>query len=137
MQSITEAFALIDSWEQRFDLVSDLGRGLSPPRDAERVDANLVSGCETRTWLTGTLTPSGGIEYRADAESPLVRGLVALLLLPYQGKTPQEVLEIDPAEVFGPLHLEDGLSAKRRAGVEAFLARVRGIAKACEPAGTV
>ena len=75
--------------------------------------------------------------YRADAESPLVRGLVALLLLPYQGKTPREVLDVDPAEVFGPLHLEDGLSAKRRAGMLAFLDRVRRIARSWEPAGTI
>jgi cysteine desulfuration protein SufE len=132
MQTVTEAFALLDSWEQRFELIAEMGKQLIPPEDAERSDINLVPGCETRTWLTGTLDPVGGMEYRADAESPLVRGLVALLLLPYQGKTPREVLDIDPAEVFGSLRLENGLSAKRRAGMEAFLGRLRRIARACQ-----
>jgi cysteine desulfuration protein SufE len=140
MQTITEAFELIDSWEERFEMVSDLGHQLLPIADSERIDANRVPGCETKTWLTGSLLTGDGplapdtIEFRADAETPLVRGLVALLLMPYQGRTPQEVLETDPNAVFGPLHLEEALSAKRRAGMEAFIDRVRRIAKRLETA---
>jgi len=49
--------------------------------------------------------------------------------MPFQGKTPEEVLETDPARVLGPLHLDQALSAKRQAGMEAFLDRVRRIAR--------
>lgn len=131
MQSLTEAFELIDNWEGRFELISDLGKDLIPITELERIDDNLVPGCDTRTWLTGSLKfgePSV-LEYRADAETPLVRGLVAVLLMPFAGKTPEEVLETDPARVFGPLHLEEALSAKRQAGMEAFLDRVKRIAR--------
>ena len=131
IQSLTEAFELIDTWEGRFELISDLGRELIPIAESERVDDNLVPGCDTRTWLTGSLVSGepSVLEYRADAETPLVRGLVAVLLMPFQGKTPEEVLETDPARVLGPLHLDQALSAKRQAGMEAFLDRVRRIAR--------
>ncbi len=135
MQTVTEAFDLIDSWEERFEIVADLGRQLTPIAESERIDANRVPGCETKTWLTGSLRPGATpsapdtIEFRADAETPLVRGLVALLLMPFQGHTPREVLETDPNAIFAPLHLEEALSAKRRAGMEAFIDRVRRIAR--------
>lgn len=130
MQSIFDAFELLQSWEERFDMVADLGRELLPIDESERTDENLVRGCDTRTWLTGRLT--GGdqpvMEYHADAEGPLVRGLVALLLMPFQGKAPDEIIAYDPAPYIAKLGLEEALSMKRRAGMHTFLARVRQIA---------
>ena len=122
MKTVTEAFDLIDSWEERFEIVADLGRQLTPIAESERIDANRVPGCETKTWLTGSLRPGATpsapdtIEFRADAETPLVRGLVALLLMPFQGHTPREVLETDPNAIFAPLHLEEALQRETAGG---------------------
>lgn len=133
-QSIFDAFELLDSWEERFELVSDLGRELLPLADEDRIDSNLVRGCDTRTWLTGRLTSDAPpvVEYHADAEGPLVRGLVALLLLPYQGRTPEEIIAFDPAPYVQRLGLEEALSMKRRAGMHKFLSRVKQIAAVCQ-----
>jgi cysteine desulfuration protein SufE len=130
MQTVIEAFQLLDTWEERFEYVTDLGRKLAPFPDAERTDTNLVAGCDTRTWLIGRLGTGEPpvLELISDAETPLVRGLVAVLLLPFRGKTSEEVLGTDPRPFFDQLHLESALSAKRRAGMEAFLDRIRRIA---------
>jgi cysteine desulfuration protein SufE len=130
-QEVIEAFDLLDTWEERFELVVDLGRELVAPSDAERSDTNLVAGCTTRTWLVGRLTDEAPpiLQFRAEAETPLVRGLVALLLKPYEGKTPAEVLDTDPRPFIERLGLEKGLSAKRRAGMEALFEKVRQIAQ--------
>ncbi|MBS0001507.1 MAG: SufE family protein, partial [Thioalkalivibrio sp.] len=64
----------------------------------------------------------------ADAETATVRGLMALMLLPFRDKTPEEVLATDPHEMFGPMGLESALSPTRRAGLEALLFRVRELA---------
>jgi cysteine desulfuration protein SufE len=130
MQEVRDAFQLLETWEERFELITDLGRELQPLADSDRRDVNLVPGCTTRTWLTG-LKPSGSpyLELMADAETPLVRGLVALLLMPFRHKTPAEVLETDPRPFIEQLELDKALSAKRRAGMEAFLERVRRIAR--------
>jgi cysteine desulfuration protein SufE len=129
-QEVLDAFAYLDTWEERFELIADLGRQLAPLVDAERTDANLVPGCTTRTWLTGSKrSDSPYLELMADAETPLVRGLVALLLMPFRQKTPAEVLETDPRAFIAQLQLDQALSAKRRAGMEAFLERVRRIAR--------
>jgi cysteine desulfuration protein SufE len=128
---IYEAFELMDRWEDRYELIGDLGRELLTISDEQRTDTNLVQGCNTRTWLTGALTDDDPalIEYRADAETPLVRGLVALLLIPFQHKPPTEILATDPGPYIKRLGLAEHLSANRRAGMEHFIERVYQVAR--------
>jgi cysteine desulfuration protein SufE len=130
-EDVIDAFDLLDTWEQRYELIGDLGDKLLPIADADRHDGNLVKGCNTRTWLTGGVADGDPprLEYRADAETPLVRGLVALLLVPFQHKTPVEVLATDVRDYVGRLGLAEHLSANRRAGMEHFLERVFQIAR--------
>lgn len=129
-QTLIDAFEHIRTWEERFELIAELSRELLPLTESDRIDANLVKGCDTRTWLTGQLVPglAPRLEFRAEAEGPLVRGLVAVLLLPFQGKSPEEVLTTDPRPFIHRLGLDSGLSAKRQVGMQAFLERVKVIA---------
>lgn len=128
-QDIIDAFEFLGTWEERFELIADLGRELAPYPDVDRIEANLVPGCTTRTWLIGCVAgDSAVLDLRADAETPLVKGLVALLLMPYRGRTPSEVLKTDPRPFLQRLGLEQALSVKRQAGMEAFFERVRSIA---------
>jgi len=133
---LIEVFEHLETWEERFHLISDLGRELKPIADEERIEVNQVAGCTTRTWLTAHLVPGSPprLEYRADAEGPLVRGLVAVLLMPFQGKTPEAVLATDPRPFIARLGLEAALSPHRRAGMEAFLLRVRALASEAQAA---
>lgn len=133
-QELIESFELLDSWEERYQLIGELERELIPIPEFEKTEEALVQGCTTRTWLSGHLVGADPpvMEYLADAEGPLVRGLVAVLLLPFQGKTPQEVLDTDPRPYIERLGLESALSVQRRAGMEAFLDRVRVLARRAE-----
>ncbi|MCF7983171.1 MAG: SufE family protein [Thiohalocapsa sp.] len=129
-KDVIDAFELLDSWEQRYEFIGELSRELLPLADSEKTDANLVPGCNTRTWLVGDLTGQEPalIEYRADAETPLVRGLVALLLVPFQGKAPRDVLATDCRDYIAGIGLAEHLSPNRRAGMEHFIERVYAIA---------
>lgn len=130
-KDVLDAFELLDTWEARYEFIGDLSRELLPVADSEKHDANLVKGCNTRTWLTGSLTQDDPpvIEYRADAETPLVRGLVALLLVPFQRKTPHAVLDTDARSYIAGTGLAEHLSPNRRAGMEHFIDRVYQIAR--------
>lgn len=128
---LIEAFELMETWEERYELIGELERELVPIPESEKTDEALVKGCNTRTWLSAHLGKGDPrrLEYRADAEGPLVRGLVAVLLLPFQGKTPEEVLATDPRPYIDRLGLEAALSPTRQAGMGAFLERVRTLAR--------
>lgn len=130
-QNLIEAFEHLETWEERYELIAELSRELLPLAESDRSDANLVRGCDTRTWLVGQLVPGvpTRLEYRAEAEGPLVRGLVAALLMPFQGKSPEEVLATDPYPFIRRLGLDSALSAKRQAGMDSFIERVKTIAR--------
>ena len=132
-QRIVDTFELLPDWEERYEFITELGYKLAPMPDADKTDENLVRGCTTRTWLRGHLGAgdSPAMEYEADAEGTLVRGMVMLLLVPFLGKTPQEVLATDPSDFIGKLGLEEHLSPNRRLGMHAFIARLKAIAEAC------
>lgn len=128
-QELLDSFEFLDTWDQRYEFIADLGRDLLPLDPREKTEANLIADCDTRTWLTARLAGNPPVlEYRADAEGPLVRGLVVLLLTPFQGKTPEQVVATDPKDFISKLGFESALSAKRQAGMQAFLERVKEIA---------
>ncbi len=130
-KDVLDAFELLDNWEARYEFIGDLSRELLPLAESEKIDANLVKGCNTQAWLIGSLTSDDPaiIEFRADAETPLVRGLVALLLVPFQRKSPRQVLETDARDYIAKLGLAEYLSSNRRVGMEHFLERVYQIAR--------
>ncbi len=132
-QRIIDTFEFLPDWDERYEFITELGHKLPPMPEADKTEENLVRGCTTRTWLTGHLGAGDppAMEYQADAEGTLVRGMVVLLLLPFQGKTPQEVLATDPSDYIGQLGLEEHLSPNRRVGMHAFIARLKAIAKVC------
>ncbi len=63
--------------------------------DAERSDANKVRGCASQVWLIKALGPDGRLRFRGDSDAHIVRGLIAILLRLYSGRTPDEILAID------------------------------------------
>ena len=130
-KDVLDACDLLDNWEARYEFIGELSRELLPLAESEKHDGNLVQGCNTKTWLVGSLTNDRPpvIEYRADAETPLVRGLVALLLVPFQRKTPHDVLDTDARDYINKTGLADHLSANRQAGMEHFIERVYRIAR--------
>lgn len=137
IEELMQAFALLPDWEDRYKMIEDMGRAM-PGLPPDKVnDDSLVKGCNTRAWLIAHLSDDDPprLVLEADAETSLVRGLMALLLLPFRDKTPAEVLATDPREMFGPMGLESALSPNRQAGMEALLHRVRELALAhLEPA---
>jgi cysteine desulfuration protein SufE len=97
---------------------------LRPLREEERTEGNRVQGCVSRVWLVAEME-GGRCQFRMDAESPLVRGLVGMLCGIYAGATPDEVVTEQPVvlEETGLLRnlsptRQNGLAAVRRALVE-------------------
>jgi len=130
VQELMEAFQMLPDWEDRYKMIEDLGRHMPNLPDGQLTEENRIKDCNTQAWLIAHLSDEDPpkLVFQADAETSLVRGLMALMLLPFRDKTPEEVLATDPEELFGPLGLESALSPTRRAGMEALMFRVRELA---------
>ena len=121
-------FDLLGDWEERFRYVIDLGKGLAPLTDAERTDANKVRGCASQVWLVAEGTADGRIRFRGDSDAHLVRGLIAILLRLYSGRTPEEILAVDAKAAVEQLGLPGALSTQRSNGLFSMVERIRRIA---------
>jgi cysteine desulfuration protein SufE len=124
LDEILETFEALDDGEERLRYLMELGRTLPPFPEAERDDAHLVAGCQSRVWLHAW-RDGGDLRLAADSDAFIVRGLVAILLALYDARTPADVLSLDARTVFGRLGLESQLSMTRRNGLWSMIDRIR------------
>jgi cysteine desulfuration protein SufE len=125
LTDLADEFEMLGDWEQRYRHVIDLGKTLLPLTDAERSDANKVRGCASQVWLVTERGPNGSLNFRGDSDAHIVRGLIALLLRLYSGRTPAEVLAFDAKAGLASLGLSGALSAQRSNGLFSMVERIR------------
>ena len=123
-EELVEDFALFDDWEERYRYLIDMGRKLAPMDDALKTEHTLVRGCTSRVWMVGELR-DGKLFITADSDAHIVRGLIALLLRVYNGKTPAEIADTDIETTFKEIGLDQHLSPNRRNGFFAMVEKVK------------
>ncbi|MCU0886510.1 MAG: SufE family protein [Rubritepida sp.] len=125
---LEEGFALFDDWEDRYRYLMELGRELAPLPPEAMVDANRVSGCQSRVWLT-TRLEDGRLRLGAASDAAFVQGILALMLRVLDDRTPAEILGAG-TDFLARLGLGEMLSLSRRNGAAAVLARIQAAARA-------
>lgn len=125
-------FALLPDWEERIAHVIELARTLEPLTDEERNETTRVRGCVSRVWLVSERRPDAPekLYFRGDSDAHLVRGEIAMLLRIFSGRTPAEILSIDPRAVFERLGLKEALTQQRSNGLFAMMTRIQDEARA-------
>lgn len=127
LERTIEDLSLIDDWEERYKYLIDLGRSLEPLSDAEHDPAFKVRGCASQVWLVPEWR-GDRLFFRADSDALIVKGLAALLVQLYSGRTPVEILAQDARSVFDRLQLSGHLSQQRSNGFFSMVERVRALA---------
>lgn len=124
---LIEAFEMFDAWEDRYRFLIDLGRDLPAFPATEKNEANLVHGCQSQVWLIAE-TKGENIEFLADSDSTIVKGLIAILRSVYSGYTPREILSFDVDNLLRQLGLDQHLSMGRRNGLAGMVKRIKTLA---------
>jgi cysteine desulfuration protein SufE len=127
-ETLIGTFSALKLWEDRYRQLIMLAKRLPALTADLRLTEMELSGCENRVWLGHQLLADGTLHFYGDSEGRIVRGLLAILLTAIEGKTPQQVLAIDPLALFDSLALRAQLSATRASGLAALVARVHAIA---------
>jgi cysteine desulfuration protein SufE len=133
IDEIRDNFALLDDWDDRYRYVIELGRTLEPMPPTEHHAANKVQGCASQVWLSRQIDRGQAgaplLRYLGDSDAHIVRGLIAILLTLYSGRTPQDILAIDALAVFDQLGFREHLTPQRSNGLRAMVDRIRGDAR--------
>ncbi|RYG60073.1 MAG: SufE family protein [Alphaproteobacteria bacterium] len=122
-----ETLSLLPDWENRYTYLIELARNLPTMPVEEKTDATLVPGCTSRVWLVvgwqGDKT-----DIHLDSDALIVRGLMALVHLAYNGKTREEIAAINLPEIIAPTNLLQHLSPNRRNGFASVLKTLQSLA---------
>lgn len=126
LEDVEETFALMDDWEERYRYLIELGRKLPPLSEDEHVEQNKVRGCASQVWIVTKPHPedAGRLVFIGDSDAHIVKGLIAVLLLIFSGKTRAEITAIDARKILEQLGLAEHLSPMRTNGLFSMLQRI-------------
>jgi cysteine desulfuration protein SufE len=128
LDDIRADFELLDTWEDRFRYVMELGRALPAYPEALRNEAHKVRGCASQVWLASHVDRTSALPvmtFDGDSDSQLVRGLVAVLFVLYQGRPAGEIVRLDAHGLLKDLGLEQALTPQRSNGLASMVTRIR------------
>ena len=120
---IIEEFAGLDDWLDKYQLLIDLGNEQEPLDERYKVESNLIDGCQSRVWLQADYH-DGIIDFTAESDALIVKGIVALLIRVLSGHTPDEILDSD-LYFIEQIGLKEHLSPTRSNGLLAMVKQMR------------
>ena len=125
-----EDFDLFPSANDKLEYIFDLGKKHTTLPEEEKNDETFVKGCASAAWLAGECR-DGKLILRGEGTSEMAKGMLTLLLDIFNNRTPDEILDFDPAKLedMGIIEL---LSPVRQQSLEAFLTKVYTYAKRCK-----
>ena len=93
-QELLDELDLFQDWTERYEYVIGLGKKLAPMNESLQTEDRLIKGCQSQVWLESSLK-DGKMNYLADSDSVITKGMIALFVRILDGETPDDVLSAD------------------------------------------
>ncbi len=132
LEDLQADFDVLDDWEERYRYVIELGRALPPFEEKWRNATYKVNGCASQVWIHPTLSVVDGktiVTFTGDSDALIVKGLIAIALIMFSGKTAEQILAVDAAQIFARLGLKDHLTPQRSNGFASMVQRIKSDAR--------
>ncbi len=120
---VIEEFADFSDWMDKYQLLIDLGNEQEPLDERYKTESNLIDGCQSRVWLQADYH-DGIIDFTAESDALIVKGIVSLLIRVLSGHTPEEILAAD-LYFIDEIGLKEHLSPTRSNGLLAMIKQMR------------
>ena len=127
-QQIIDDFSMYEEWLDKYEYLIELGKSLDGLPEEKKTEDRLIKGCQSRVWLDCEKR-DGILWFDADSDALITRGIIAMLVSVYSGRSAQEILE-DDFSFLNDLGLKENLSPTRANGLVSMIATIR--AKAAE-----
>lgn len=118
---IVEDFAIFSDWSEKYEYLIELGMELPALAPEHKTEAKRIVGCQSNVWLNAEYdAASGTMNYQADSEAMIVKGLISLLVRMLSGQKPSDILQAE-LNVFQRIGLDQHLSSTRSNGLVAMI----------------
>ncbi len=126
---IIEEFSEFDDWMDRYGYIIDLGNQLPPIEEKFKTPQHLIEGCQSRVWINAEKNSEGKLEFTADSDAIIVKGIISLLIKVLNNQTPEDILNAD-LYFIDKIGLAEHLSPTRSNGLLAMVKQMRAYALA-------
>ena len=120
---VVEEFSDFTDWMDKYQLLIDLGGDMEPLEEKYKTEENLINGCQSRVWVVADYK-DGLVNYKAESDALIVKGLIALLLRVLSGHTPKEIVDADLFFI-DSIGLREHLSPTRSNGLLAMVKQMK------------
>ncbi len=114
-QEVISEFELFDDWMDKYNYIIELGKSLPDISDNLKQEKYLIKGCQSQVWLHASFN-NGKVEFVADSDALITKGIAALLIRVLSGQPPQAIVDADMAFV-DRIGLKEHLSQTRSNGL--------------------
>jgi cysteine desulfurase / selenocysteine lyase len=132
---LADVFEFLDDWADRYAHIIELGKKIPPMPPALKTEPNRVHGCQSTVHISARKKPGTDdvLEFVADSDADVVRGLIGMLERVYSGQRAEDILAFDVEGFFARLGLDQHLTMGRRNGLAAMVQRIRALAASLAP----
>ena len=122
-EAIIEEFSIFDEWLDKYDYLIELSDTLPAIAPEHRTDEYVIKGCQSRVWVDARIE-EGKVFYSADSDAIITKGIIALLIRVMNGRTPQEILDME-LYFINAIGLGENLSPTRSNGLLAMIKQMK------------
>ena len=122
-QSLVEDFSYMEDWTEKYQYLIDLSKNLAPMEPKFKVEENIIKGCQSKVWLKASFE-NELINFQADSDAIISKGIVAILLSVLNDRKPNEILNAD-LNFIDQIGLKEHLSPNRANGLSSMLKQIK------------
>lgn len=122
-EEIVNDFSAFEEWMDKYEYIIELGKSLPIIDSSEKIDSNLIKGCQSRVWVH-TSFEDGKLFFTADSDAIITKGIISLLIKVYNGRTSSEILSSDLSFI-DRIGLKENLTPTRTNGLLSMIEQIR------------
>ena len=122
-KDIIDNFLFFDDWIQKYEYIIELSKDLEFMSENLKSEDNLIKGCQSKVWLHAEMV-NGKINFLADSESIITKGIISILLNVFNNRKPQEILDSDMGFI-EKIGLKEHLSPNRANGLSSMFKQIK------------
>ncbi len=122
-EEIIDEFGMFDDWMQRYEYIIEMGKSLPLIQEEFKTNDNLIRGCQSKVWLQADYKEDK-LDFTADSDAILTKGIIALLLRVYSNQKPKDILDSEPYFI-DEIGLKEHLSPTRANGLTSMVKQLK------------
>ena len=122
-KDIIDNFLFFDDWTQKYEYIIELSKDLEFMSENLKSEDNLIKGCQSKVWLHAEMV-NGKINFLADSEAIITKGIISILLNVFNNRKPQEILDSDIGFI-EKIGLKEHLSPNRANGLSSMYKQIK------------